>query len=654
MPNITVPTRTGFTFGGYWTAANGGGTQYYTASGVSARTCDMTSDTTLYAQWTENVFEPNTPDASAIVDALDCTNLEFTVSGCRDYWVPQNEVSNDGVDAVRCDGILADDDYWTNTLSTTMTGPGQLCFCWKVDNGGDDGFTFEFDKDYRDGRRLFVAGLMANDDGTPNAYWAANDNGGGDDVDGYCTPEGEWVKVVCNVGEGEHTFRWFVASMFGNKTTGRGWLDEVSWTPADGGNSGDVPPSDGTGFIDALGDALEWMSGGDAEWMVVEDSNAVGGTCARSSAIGDSESTWLETTVDGQGTIFFRWKVSSQARLDRLTFSVDGETKSFIAGTTATVTNWAECSFEIDGDGPHSLRWIYTKSPSGMAGEDCGWLDNVQWMPVSTNTFGYGEALDTTELEWTSGGGDANVWEVVESPSFDGEDSCAAFANGVSGFARIATEVDGPGTISFRWRVESGTSFAGIAFMVDGEDVEYCENGYWAFFEYSVSDEGTHAFAWEYFWDGTPNGDAAFLDCVSWAPAGGAAEESVTVEGVTIPHYWLSHFAAPILDRFGGNYERTANATAANGVNKVWECYVAGLNPTNATDIFRTVIWMENGLPVIGWTPDLNEGGTKQERVYTVEGCESLTNGSWGPTNAASRFFRVKVNMVSEEERETE
>ncbi len=80
-------------------------------------------------------------------------------------------------------------------------------------------------------------------------------------------------------------------------------------------------------------------------------------------------------------------------------------------------------------------------------------------------------------------------------------------------------------------------------------------------------------------------------------------------------------------------------------MNKVWECYVAGLVPTNATDIFRALISMENGNPVIGWTPDLNEGGTKQERVYTVEGRESLTNGSWGPTNAASRFFRVKVAM---------
>ena len=28
--------------------------------------------------------------------------------------------------------------------------------------------------------------------------------------------------------------------------------------------------------------------------------------------------------------------------------------------------------------------------------------------------------------------------------------------------------------------------------------------------------------AWEYFWDGVPDGDAGFLDCVSWVPAASA------------------------------------------------------------------------------------------------------------------------------------
>ncbi|RRK01137.1 hypothetical protein Ga0100230_016515 [Opitutaceae bacterium TAV3] len=57
MPTIstTAPTKTGHTFTG-WYDASSGGTQYYTATGVSARNYDKTSGTTLYAQFTANTY----------------------------------------------------------------------------------------------------------------------------------------------------------------------------------------------------------------------------------------------------------------------------------------------------------------------------------------------------------------------------------------------------------------------------------------------------------------------------------------------------------------------------------------------------------------------------------------------------------------------
>ena len=56
MPTATAPTRTGYTFGGYYTGTNSTGTQYYTATMTSARNCDLTSATTLYASWTANTY----------------------------------------------------------------------------------------------------------------------------------------------------------------------------------------------------------------------------------------------------------------------------------------------------------------------------------------------------------------------------------------------------------------------------------------------------------------------------------------------------------------------------------------------------------------------------------------------------------------------
>ena len=56
MPSMTIPTRTGYTFGGYYTGTDGSGTQYYNASGASVRNWDRTSNTTLYAKWTLNTY----------------------------------------------------------------------------------------------------------------------------------------------------------------------------------------------------------------------------------------------------------------------------------------------------------------------------------------------------------------------------------------------------------------------------------------------------------------------------------------------------------------------------------------------------------------------------------------------------------------------
>ncbi len=50
MPSATMPTRTGYTFNGYFDATSGG-TKYYNANGSSAKNWDKTAAATLYAHW---------------------------------------------------------------------------------------------------------------------------------------------------------------------------------------------------------------------------------------------------------------------------------------------------------------------------------------------------------------------------------------------------------------------------------------------------------------------------------------------------------------------------------------------------------------------------------------------------------------------------
>ena len=52
MPSITLPTRDGYLFGGYFTETGGSGTKYYNSDGSSAKNWDKTGAQTLYASWT--------------------------------------------------------------------------------------------------------------------------------------------------------------------------------------------------------------------------------------------------------------------------------------------------------------------------------------------------------------------------------------------------------------------------------------------------------------------------------------------------------------------------------------------------------------------------------------------------------------------------
>ena len=52
VPSITIPEKTGYTFGGYYTEDNGSGTRYIKEDGTSAKDWDIVNVDKLYAKWT--------------------------------------------------------------------------------------------------------------------------------------------------------------------------------------------------------------------------------------------------------------------------------------------------------------------------------------------------------------------------------------------------------------------------------------------------------------------------------------------------------------------------------------------------------------------------------------------------------------------------
>lgn len=112
-----------------------------------------------------------------------------------------------------------------------------------------------------------------------------------------------------------------------------------------------------------------------------------------------------------------------------------------------------------------------------------------------------------------------------------------------------------------------------------------------------------------------------------------------------VPYSYFDNDYPTLLAEHGGDYEAAALATAANGHNKVWECFVAGISPTNETSSFVAKIEMVAGMPIVTWDPDLNTNGVV--RTYKVYGKETLeAGGEWQyPTNSLHRFFKVEVGL---------
>jgi hypothetical protein len=83
----------------------------------------------------------------------------------------------------------------------------------------------------------------------------------------------------------------------------------------------------------------------------------------------------------GPGTLTFWWQVSSEEFFDFLNFYIDIDIywTNYAAQISGEV-NWEEETFPIPA-GTHTLSWIYAKDPDISAGEDAGWVSEVNFVP---------------------------------------------------------------------------------------------------------------------------------------------------------------------------------------------------------------------------------------------------------------------------------
>ena len=107
MPEIELPTREAYDFGGYYDAEGGQGTQYYKPDGTSAMNWDKTTDATLYAHWipteynityelnggTNHASNPKTYNITQEITLQDPTYIGHIFAG----WYANAELTGDAI-----------------------------------------------------------------------------------------------------------------------------------------------------------------------------------------------------------------------------------------------------------------------------------------------------------------------------------------------------------------------------------------------------------------------------------------------------------------------------------------------------------------------------------------------------------------------------
>ena len=180
--------------------------------------------------------------------------------------------------------------------------------------------------------------------------------------------------------------------------------------------------------------ALTWTPGGNANWTSQFATTHDSVDAAMSGTITHDQSTVLNSSVTGPGTLTFWWKVSSEPNWDFLRFKLNDVGVPAAPPISGNV-DWQQKSIAIPS-GTHALQWLYTKDPSSSNGSDAGWLDQVVFIPadptgavVRFDATALTQAGNTTVTAWgTQTAGDTPTFLTNQTPNgkpavqFDGTD----------------------------------------------------------------------------------------------------------------------------------------------------------------------------------------------------------------------------------------
>ncbi|HEX7619137.1 MAG TPA: LamG domain-containing protein, partial [Verrucomicrobiae bacterium] len=182
----------------------------YLAGGGASSFVGLLDDVRIYS----GVLSPNDVATLAAIgaptlpQALGATNLTWTLSGDTSWFVETTNTYN-GAPAAAQSGSVTN--YESTTLTTTVTGPGNLTFYWSsIAEDPNGGFDYEFYID--DPNTNDIADLHGD-----NSWQSIQQITGG----------------PIHIPAGQHTLGWTVYANGDTDPTQAGFLDQVIFTPPD-------------------------------------------------------------------------------------------------------------------------------------------------------------------------------------------------------------------------------------------------------------------------------------------------------------------------------------------------------------------------------------------------------------------------------------
>ncbi|MCF8333277.1 MAG: T9SS type A sorting domain-containing protein [Bacteroidales bacterium] len=156
---------------------------------------------------------------------------------------------------------------------------------------------------------------------------------------------------------------------------------------------------------------FSWQNDTLNPWVTVSDDVYEGAYAAKSAEIDDEEVSELSIDygVMNDDSISFYRKVSSESGYDYLKFYIDGELVDQYSGEL----EWEKVSYPVM-QGEHTFTWSYDKDYTVSSGEDCGWIDFIEFPPAMATTAYAGSDIETCVGNSVSLEGEATLYNSVE------------------------------------------------------------------------------------------------------------------------------------------------------------------------------------------------------------------------------------------------